>query len=999
MLQTAIVSLLISVSQLCPSPPVISLNGYANVTVNCKAPYVELGATAWSVCDGDLSPRIRIDSSQVNTNLPGEYFVYYDVTDNGGQAAAQVTRRVIVEDNFALTLNGFNFVTEGMGGEDIYVTYWECNRPYDDFGATAWDECDGNLTQSIIVEGAENVLPRELGDNFTINYSVTNSRGETLTAQRYVVIVDFLEPTVSLYGPGQSPARIIYDADEPDPQWWASALAGYDLQYPVGDPRRLFDLYPRWRIYDEDGLVGGYPPHYWYCDRPGYEDPGSFTFDECEGPLDSDDILMILIVYDPDPNRWFFVWTGFAGDTQNPPPPLANGSIYRMFYISVDSSGNPPWGLGTQLFRFRSIRSRHIQTSYAVALVSTGGGAIQDVTISCNTPFDPAADVIALSTCEGDITPRITIADGGLDVAKPGSYRIRYDVVDNYGWLTYAQRDVNVVDGSRPVITLLGEDGKPTSATTIIPWCALRDQGTEWWREYPDEDQSNWYVMRPGEGWLVTDNCTDDDMLTDRVQMYGQQELRDALEMLPSIREQSNEGEGVPIDPDQYLATYRLSHNVNDGSGESTSQAIPAYRFVQVVPTTPRIELKLDPNTTLECGDVLGDLDSLIDLSDIPEEAGVEGCICDPASDPPILTITGSVNTAVVGEYTVTYNSTNALGVSLDEPVVLKVTVEDTKVPEITIKAKPGYDITPALDWETGEPFDWTTVATVTAEDKCAGVLDVELESNGGMNFSDPAQGLYRLVFVATDPEGNSGRGTLTVNVNAEYIDRYPEISLLGEAEVTLECFGVFNEPGATAYDEVDGDLTDEIRYGGDVVNTSIPGTYIHTYSVTNSLGNSDSASRIIEVEDRVAPIMSLRPPAAMTVEQYGRFIDPGASADDNCDGNLPVIVTGAVNTRVAGVYTLAYSATDSSGNPAAPLTRVVRVLSGGGGSEGEVAEGEVTEGEGEDVEGEIECCDDNGCCGRSGDKSLPGYLDRLLGDYLLVGLCMIMLGAWKFVQ
>ena len=311
----------------------------------------------------------------------------------------------------------------------------------------------------------------------------------------------------------------------------------------------------------------------------------------------------------------------FCGDTQTPPP-LAN-SIYRMF-TSTSTPAAISVGLGYAVVRFRSIRSRHIQTSYAVALVSTGGGAIQDVTISCNTPFDPAADVIALSTCEGDITPRITIADGGLDVAKPGSYRIRYDVVDNYGWLTYAQRDVNVVDGSRPVITLLGEDGKPTSATTIIPWCALRDQGTEWWREYPDEDQSNWYVMRPGEGWLVTDNCTDDDMLTDRVQMYGQQELRDALEMLPSIREQSNEGEGVPIDPDQYLATYRLSHNVNDGSGESTSQAIPAYRFVQVVPTTPRIELKLDPNTTLECGDVLGDLDSLIDLSDIPEEAGVE---------------------------------------------------------------------------------------------------------------------------------------------------------------------------------------------------------------------------------------------------------------------------------------------------------------------------------------------------------------------------------------
>ena len=278
MLQTAIVSLLISVSQLCPSPPVISLNGYANVTVNCKAPYVELGATAWSVCDGDLSPRIRIYSSQVNTNQPGEYFVYYDVTDNGGQAAAQVTRRVIVEDNFALTLNGFNFVTEGMGGEDIYVTYWECNRPYDDFGATAWDECDGNLTQSIIVEGAENVLPRELGDNFTINYSVSNSRGETLTAT-YVVIVDFRNRRFRCM-PRSVAGRIIYDADEPDPSG-GHLLAGWVHGgwvirgvWSICTLAGAFTMRTDWSGY----------PLYWYCDRPGYEDPGSFTFDECEGP-------------------------------------------------------------------------------------------------------------------------------------------------------------------------------------------------------------------------------------------------------------------------------------------------------------------------------------------------------------------------------------------------------------------------------------------------------------------------------------------------------------------------------------------------------------------------------------------------------------------------------------------------------------------------------------------------------------------------------------------
>lgn len=1006
MLQTAIVSLLISVSQIC-APPVISLNGYPNVTVLCNGTYVELGATAWSVCDGDLTPRIVVNNSLVDTSVPGEYYVTYDVTDNRGQAATQVRRRILVEDNFTLTVNGFNVVEEGPDGQPVYVTVWHCNRPYDDFGATAWDNCDGDLTQTITVEGAENVLPRELGEDFIVTYTVTNSRGQTLTARRFVQIADLLEPTVSLMGPGQTPAELL-DPDEPDPIWWLDpeqscglgAVDIYNMTYPPGDPWRLFDLPSSWRIRDlEGGVNEAYAPHWWYCDRPAYEDPGAQSFDECEGPLDPGTTLMVLIRWFEPPGKWCCVWTGFMGDVdRNPPPPLANGGSYRMFYLSVDSSGNSPWALG-----FRSVRSRQIRPLYAVFLQTVSGSPIdQDVTITCNTPFDPAAGVIALSTCEGDITPRIIIHSGELDVSTPGSYRIRYDAVDNYGWSGWAQRDVNVVDSARPVITLLGEDGNPTTDKTVIPWCMLRDQGVEWWREYPDEDESNWYLLRPGDGWVASDDCTSDDDLTRRVQLYGQQELRDALEMLPAIREQSGEGEGLPVDPSDYLGEYRISHNVNDGSGGSNSQAIPRYRTVEVVPTTPKIELLIDPATTLECGATLGALETLIKLSDLPDEDGVPGCICDPLSDPPILTITGAVNTSVLGQYTVTYMSTNAMGVSLDAPVVLKVTVEDTEAPEITIRAKPGYDITPSLEWEVGDAFDWTTVVTVSAEDECAGAVDVVLESNGGMNFDTPAPGLYQLVFAATDPEGNIGRDALTVNVDTVFVERFPEIFLLGERDISLECFDPFIEPGATARDAVDGDLTAQIRYGGDTVVTSIPGTYVLTYRVTNSIGNNAVETRTVRVEDTVSPILSLRPPALITVALNGRFIDPGASADDNCDGNLAVVVSGSVNTRVAGVYTLTYSAADSSGNEALPLTRVVRVtgsaaLEGEGSAEGEVTEGEGTEGEGE--EGECDYCEDNGCCGRSEGKSLPDYIDRLLGDYLLVGLCMIMLAGWKVLR
>lgn len=1000
MLQTAIVSLLMSVSGVCSSPPVISLNGYATVTVNCNANYVELGATAWSVCDGNLTDQIVINNSHVDTTVPGEYYVTYNVTDSTGLAAVEKVRLVIVEDSFSLTVNGFNQVIDNGGGEYTYVTVWECNRPYDDFGAVAWDNCDGDLTQSIIVEGAEDILPRELGDDFLVTYSVTNSRGETLTAQRYVMIYDLLEPTVSLTGPGQLPARIIYD-DTPDPPWWVNAVAGFEIQYPDGDPFRTFDLPSYWRIYDEEGLVSGYPANYWFCDRTSYEDPGSQSFDECEGPLDPDSILMILIRWSPTDSRWYFVWTGFQGDlNRNPLPPLSNMTTYRMFYLSLDSSGNPPWGLGYTLYRFRSIRSRQIQTAYSVSIQTLSGGAIQDVTISCNTPFDPAADVRAISTCEGDITPRMVIHDGGLDVSTPGSYRIRYDAVDNYHWLGWAQRDVTVVDNGRPVITLLNESGLATTEKTLIPWCSLRDNGVEWWKEYPDEDESNWYVLRPGGGWLVSDNCADDDALTGKVQMYGQQELRDALEMLPAIREQNAtiEGEVQPIDPYDYLGEYSLSHNVNDGSGEITGQAIPVYRLVEVVPTIPNVELKIDPNTTVECGATFGELRDLVTVTDDPAIDGVEGCKCDEI-DPDFLTITGSVDTAVPGKYTVTYMATNALGISLEEPVVLTVNVKDTKAPVVSLLPKPGVVISPYLEWEVGVPFDWTTQVSISATDICSGDVLPALTSDGGMDFNTPEQGLYRLVFSAVDDAGNIGKATLTVSVEAEYVDRYPEITLLGASLVTLECHGTFVDAGAIATDEEDGDLTASIRKGG-YVNTTIPGSYILTYSVTNSLGNSASVSRIVTIEDTVAPILTLRPPTSMTVAQNEHFIDPGASADDNCDGNLPVTVVGTVNTAKAGVYLLTYIATDGAGNDAYPLTRRVTVLastaSEGEGEEMEEGEGGEGENEGEgDMEGEVDCCDD-GCCGCAPCDFWPKMKERLLSDYLIVGLGMMSLLAFK---
>jgi hypothetical protein len=65
-----------------------------------------------------------------------------------------------------------------------------------------------------------------------------------------------------------------------------------------------------------------------------------------------------------------------------------------------------------------------------------------------------------------------------------------------------------------------------------------------------------------------------------------------------------------------------------------------------------------------------------------------------------------------------------------------------------------------------------------------------------------------------------------------------------------------------------------------------------------------------------------------MSIAKGSTFVDPGATATDNVDGNLTasIVVTGNVNTATLGVYTLTYNVVDAAGNPADAVTRNVTV-------------------------------------------------------------------------
>jgi len=76
-----------------------------------------------------------------------------------------------------------------------------------------------------------------------------------------------------------------------------------------------------------------------------------------------------------------------------------------------------------------------------------------------------------------------------------------------------------------------------------------------------------------------------------------------------------------------------------------------------------------------------------------------------------------------------------------------------------------------------------------------------------------------------------------------------PVITLIGSANVSVTQGDNYTDEGATATDNVDGDLTSSISVSGNV-DTATIGNYTLTYSVSDSSGNSASATRNVEVTE-----------------------------------------------------------------------------------------------------------------------------------------------------
>ncbi len=106
------------------------------------------------------------------------------------------------------------------------------------------------------------------------------------------------------------------------------------------------------------------------------------------------------------------------------------------------------------------------------------------------------------------------------------------------------------------------------------------------------------------------------------------------------------------------------------------------------------------------------------------------------------------------------------------------------------------------------------------------------------------------VIYTVSDSSGNTSSVIRTI----KYSDvTAPVITLLGEPHITLTIGDEFSEPGFSASDDRDGDVTNKVSVSGEVDVMHV-GEYTVTYTVEDSFGNVTQAVRTVKVEPIAQP-------------------------------------------------------------------------------------------------------------------------------------------------
>ncbi len=181
----------------------------------------------------------------------------------------------------------------------------------------------------------------------------------------------------------------------------------------------------------------------------------------------------------------------------------------------------------------------------------------------------------------------------------------------------------------------------------------------------------------------------------------------------------------------------------------------------------------------------------------------------------------GMVNTSEIGEYRI-YYTYQYNGEILTKKQIVKV--KENEAPVITVEDT-DFNICPT---QKDAHFK------VSAYDN----YDKDLTDKVKQYIKDD-----KVYFEVADSSGNK----TVITKDLTYTNQKPVITLMGGNMSFVKLNGTFVDPGATAYDDCEGDISSKIQKSGNVDTTKVGGYQI-TYSVSDNAGNSQSVARTVYV-------------------------------------------------------------------------------------------------------------------------------------------------------
>ncbi len=614
---------------------------------------------------------------------------------------------------------------------------------------------------------------------------------------------------------------------------------------------------------------------------------------------------------------------------------VINETGYTIEYNLIDSNGNHADPVYRKVYV--------LPPDVSPPTLTLNGSSSMTIEQDINNPnLYIEAGAKAIDDRDGDISENISIS-GNVNSSIAGTYTISYEVSDAAGNTSSANRTIEVKDTAAPVITLLGDnplvvqkgdsynepgasayddiEGTVTLTSSNISGTVNSDSVGSYSLNYS-------YTDNGGNTGIASRTVNVIDTGAPTITLRGSSTVDHELGS-PYIDAGASAiddtGEVISADVPytgsvdvNTLGTYVLSYNISDASNNAAPTVTRSVQVTQASDATPPVIVLLG-STTVTIAQNANYTDPGVSLSDNVDNL---------ATLTNNLSVINNVDTSVLGSYSVIYDTFDSAGnnaVTVTRTVNVTAT-PDTTPPAITLIGSNNITV------EQGSTYsDQGALATDNIDNTSE--ITSRIIMSGSVNTS--SIGIYTLNYDVFDNSGNAAPTvSRTVQVVAAADTTAPTISLAGNNPINLIVGTPYTEPGYSANDNIDGNITDQVSANASTVNTNAIGSYSVTYKVSDNAGNSTTEIRVVNVSaapDTTAPIISLLGDNPQEITLGGNYVEQGASATDNVDtisdGDIS-IDSSAVNTNSIGSYDVSYNVSDSAGNNATTVTRTVNVVS-----------------------------------------------------------------------